>query len=117
MSKRLSSKYKISRRLGVSLWGRDRDPINRRNYAPGQHGATRRRKMSDFGLQLQEKQKLKGYYGNMTEKQFRRVFDEAGGIGYLSRHLRYDHLGDTRASIPKVVEIGAKGEGHPFETG
>jgi small subunit ribosomal protein S4 len=77
VSKRIASKYKISRRMGVSLWGRGKDPVNRRAYAPGQHGATRRRKLSDFGLQLNEKQKLKGYYGNITEKQFRRIYQEA----------------------------------------
>lgn len=77
MSKRLASKYKISRRLGISLWGRAKDPFGKRNYAPGQHGATRRRKLSGFGIQLNEKQKLKGYYGNISEKQFRRTYDEA----------------------------------------
>ena len=77
MSKRIASKYKISRRLGVSLWGRAKDPFNRRGYAPGQHGATRRRKLSDFGTQLNEKQKLKGYYGNINEKQFRKIYAEA----------------------------------------
>jgi small subunit ribosomal protein S4 len=77
VSKRIASKYKISRRLGASLWGRAKDPFNKRAYAPGQHGATRRRKLSGFGIQLNEKQKLKGYYGNITEKQFRRTYDEA----------------------------------------
>jgi small subunit ribosomal protein S4 len=77
VSKRLASKYKISRRLGVSLWGRAKDPYGKRNYAPGQHGATRRRKLSGFGIQLNEKQKLKGYYGNISEKQFRRTYEEA----------------------------------------
>lgn len=77
MSKRIASKYKISRRLGVSLWGRAKDPVGKRSYAPGQHGATRRRKLSGFGIQLNEKQKLKGYYGNITEKQFRAIYAEA----------------------------------------
>lgn len=77
MSKRIASKYKISRRLGESLWGRAKDPVNRRVYGPGQHGASRRRKLSDYGIQLKEKQKLKGYYGNITEKQFRRIYAEA----------------------------------------
>lgn len=77
MSKRVAAKYKVSRRLGVNLWGRAKDPINRREYAPGQHGANRRRKTSDYGLQLKAKQKLKGYYGNITEKQFRRIYAEA----------------------------------------
>jgi Ribosomal protein S4 and related proteins len=73
VSKRIASKYKISRRIGESLWGRAKDPVNRRVYGPGQHGAGRRRKLSDYGIQLQAKQKLKGYYGNITEKQFRRI--------------------------------------------
>ncbi len=77
MSKRIASKYKISRRLGISLWGRAKDPFGKRNYAPGQHGATRRRKLSGFGIQLNEKQKLKGYYGNISEKQFRKTYEEA----------------------------------------
>lgn len=77
MTKRLSAKYKISRRLGVSLWGRDKDPFNKRSYAPGQHGATRRKKVSDYGTQLREKQKLRGYYGNITERQFRNTYHEA----------------------------------------
>jgi len=76
MSKRLTSKYKIDRRLGVNLWGRPKSPINRREYGPGQHGQ-RRRKPSDFGVQLAAKQKLKGYYGEMSEKQFRRIYEEA----------------------------------------
>ena len=76
MSKRLQSKYKINRRLGVNLWGRAKSPINRRDYAPGQHGQ-KRKKLSDYGVQLVAKQKLKGYYGNITERQFRRLFQEA----------------------------------------
>ncbi|MEQ8695555.1 MAG: 30S ribosomal protein S4, partial [Bauldia litoralis] len=77
MTKRVSSKEKISRRLGVNLWGRAKSPFNRRGYGPGQHGQARRRKLSDFGVQLQAKQKLKGYYGNITERQFRRYYEEA----------------------------------------
>lgn len=78
MSKRSTVKYKISRRLGVNLWGRAKDPINRRAYGPGQHGnANTRKKISDYGTQLREKQKLKAYYGNITEKQFYRVYVEA----------------------------------------
>ncbi len=76
MSKRIKSKYKINRRLGVNLWGRPKSPINVRDYRPGQHGQ-RRRKTSDFGTQLAAKQKLKGYYGNIGEKQFRRYYAEA----------------------------------------
>jgi small subunit ribosomal protein S4 len=77
VTKRVAAKYKISRRLGVSLWGRDKDPHNKRAYAPGQHGATKRKKTSDFGTQLREKQKLKGYYANISERQFRRIYEEA----------------------------------------
>ncbi len=77
MSKRVRSKYKIDRRLGCNLWGRPKSPWNMREYGPGQHGQRRRSKMSDFGLQLQAKQRLKGYYGNITEKQFRRIYEEA----------------------------------------
>ena len=77
MSKRISSKYKINRRLGVNLWGRAKSPVNIREYGPGQHGQRRAKKPSDFGLQLAAKQKLRGYYGNITEKQFRRYYTEA----------------------------------------
>src|SRR6202035_5228036 len=77
MSKREGSKYKINRRLGVKLWGRSKSPLNRnRDYGPGQHGQ-RRKKPSDFGTQLMAKQKLKGYYGNIGERQFRKLYEEA----------------------------------------
>ena len=76
MSKRIAAKYKIDRRLGVNLWGRPKSPQNRRDYRPGQHGQ-RRNKLSDFGQQLMAKQKLKGYYGSIGEKQFRRYYFEA----------------------------------------
>jgi small subunit ribosomal protein S4 len=76
MSKRAGSKYKINRRLGVNLWGRAKSPLNRRDYGPGQHGQ-RRKKPSDFGTQLMAKQKLRGYYGNIGERQFRRLYKEA----------------------------------------
>jgi small subunit ribosomal protein S4 len=77
MSKRLSAKYKIDRRMGENIWGRPKSPINQRAYGPGQHGQRRKSKVSDFGLQLRAKQKLKGYYGNLTEKQFSRTYQEA----------------------------------------
>ena len=77
MSKRHSAKYKLDRRMGENMWGRPKSPINSRSYGPGQHGQRRKQKVSDFGLQLRAKQKLKGYYGNITEKQFRRTYDEA----------------------------------------
>lgn len=96
MSKRQASKYKIDRRMGENIWGRPKSPVNRRDYGPGQHGQRRRSKLSDYGIQLQAKQKLKGYYGNITEKQFRSIFDEAvrskgntseNLIGLLERRL------------------------------
>ena len=77
MSKRHSAKYKIDRRMGENIWGRPKSPVNKRSYGPGQHGQRRKSKVSDFGLQLKAKQKLKGYYGNLTEKQFSRTYDEA----------------------------------------
>ena len=77
MTKRHSAKYKIDRRMGENIWGRPKSPINQRSYGPGQHGQRRKSKVSDFGLQLRAKQKLKGYYGNLTEKQFARTYDEA----------------------------------------
>jgi small subunit ribosomal protein S4 len=77
MSKRHTVKHKIDRRLGENLWGRPKSPVNRREYGPGQHGQRRKGKISDFGTQLRAKQKLKGYYGNISEKQFRRYYAEA----------------------------------------
>jgi small subunit ribosomal protein S4 len=96
MSKRTSAKYKLDRRMGENVWGRPKSPINRREYGPGQHGQRRKSKVSDFGLQLRAKQKLKGYYGDVTEKQFRKVYAEAvrmkgdtsqNLIGLLERRL------------------------------
>ena len=87
MTKRLESKYKINRRLGVNLWGRPKSPVNARDYRPGQHGQ-RRRKLSDYGSQLAAKQMLKGYYGNISERQFRRYYAEASRRpGDTSEHL------------------------------
>ncbi len=77
MSKRHSAKYKIDRRMGENIWGRPKSPVNQRSYGPGQHGQRRKSKVSDFGIQLKAKQKLKGYYGNLTEKQFSRTYEEA----------------------------------------
>lgn len=92
MSKRLRAKYKIDRRLGVNLWGRPRSPWNNREYGPGQHGQ-RRKKPSDFGTQLQAKQKLKGYYGNIGEKKFRRYYLEAS-----------KRKGDTSENLIELLE-------------
>ena len=77
MSKRHSQKHKIDRRLGENIWGRPKSPLNTRAYGPGQHGQRRKGKLSDFGIQLRAKQKLKGYYGSITEKAFKRVYAEA----------------------------------------
>lgn len=77
MSKRQSAKYKLDRRLGENIWGRPKSPVNKREYGPGQHGQRRKGKLSDYGLQLRAKQKLKGHYGDISEKQFRRMYDEA----------------------------------------
>ncbi len=77
MTKRLQSKYKIDRRLGQNIWGRPKSPVNRREYGPGQHGQRRKGKPTDFGTQLKAKQKLKGYYANISEKQFRKYYAEA----------------------------------------
>ena len=77
MSKRHSAKYKLDRRMGENIWGRPKSPVNKREYGPGQHGQRRKGKMSDFGIQLRAKQKLKGYYGDVTEKQFKGCYQEA----------------------------------------
>ena len=81
MTKRITAKYKIDRRLGCNLWGRPKSPFNQRNSRPGQHGAMgQRRKLSDYGTQLFAKQKLRFYYGDITEKQFRKIYDKASRI-------------------------------------
>ena len=77
MSRRHSAKYKIDRRVGENIWGRPKSPVNKRPTKPGQHGQGRRQKTSDFGMQLMAKQKLKFHYGDITEKQFRKTYDEA----------------------------------------
>src|SRR5476651_2317704 len=77
MTKRHESKYKLDRRMGQNIWGRPKSPVNRREYGPGQHGQRRKSKLSDFGVQLKAKQKLRGYYGNISERQFRGIYDEA----------------------------------------
>src|ERR1700709_1130909 len=96
MSKRIAAKHKLDRRMGQNIWGRPKSPFNRREYGPGQHGQRRKGKLSDFGTQLKAKQKLKGYYGNISEKQFRGYYAEAirmkgdsgdNLIGLLERRL------------------------------
>ena len=96
MTKRINSKHKIDRRLKINLWGRPKSPFNTRAYGPGQHGQSRQGKPSDYGIQLQAKQKLKGYYGNINERQFRNIYKKAAMqkgdtgenlIGLLERRL------------------------------
>jgi small subunit ribosomal protein S4 len=96
MTKRHEAKYKIDRRMGQNVWGRPKSPINKREYGPGQHGQRRKGKLSDYGVQLRAKQKLRGYYGNISERQFRGIYDEAirmkgdsgaNMIGLLERRL------------------------------
>ncbi len=96
MSKRIAAKHKIDRRLGQNIWGRPKSPYNKREYGPGEHGQRRRGRLSDYGQQLRAKQKLKGYYGNITEKQFKSIYREAARqrgdtsenlIGLLERRL------------------------------
>jgi len=77
MTKRIRAKHKLDRRVGENIWGRPKSPVNKRDYGPGMHGQRRKSKLSDFGLQLRAKQKLKGFYGNITEKQFEKVYTEA----------------------------------------
>lgn len=93
MSKRIEAKYKIDRRMGENIWGRPKSPVNRREYGPGQHGQRRKGKLSDFGVQLRAKQKLKGYYGTVTEKQFKKVYQEASRM-----------KGDTSANLIGLLE-------------
>jgi small subunit ribosomal protein S4 len=74
MSKRSSAKHKLDRRMGENIWGRPKSPVNKREYGPGQHGQRRKQKLSDFGTQLKAKQKLKGYYANISERQLRKIY-------------------------------------------
>jgi small subunit ribosomal protein S4 len=96
MTKRVEAKHKLDRRMGQNIWGRPKSPVNRREYGPGQHGQRRKGKLSDFGVQLRAKQKLKGYYASISEKQFRGIYAEAirmkgdsgaNLIGLLERRL------------------------------
>ena len=96
MTKRLASKHKVDRRLKVNLWGRPKRPVITRNYPPGQHGKSRKGKPSDYGTQLEAKQKMKFYYGNINERQFRNVYRKAiqqkgntteNLVGFLERRL------------------------------
>jgi small subunit ribosomal protein S4 len=88
MSKRNAAKYKLDRRMGENVWGRPKSPVNKREYGPGQHGQRRKQKLSDFGTQLKAKQKLKGYYANISERQFRKTYEEAARMkGDTSENL------------------------------
>ena len=93
MTKRINSKHKVDRRLKVNLWGRPKSPFNKRAYGPGQHGQTKQGKPSDYGIQLQAKQKLKAYYGNINERQFRNIYRKA-----LSKK------GDTTENLIALLE-------------
>jgi small subunit ribosomal protein S4 len=93
MTKRHEAKYKIDRRMGQNIWGRPKSPINKREYGPGQHGQRRKGKLSDYGVQLRAKQKLKGYYANMSERQFRGIYEEARRV-----------KGDTGATMIGLLE-------------
>ena len=93
MTKRHEAKYKIDRRMGQNIWGRPKSPINKREYGPGQHGQRRKGKATDFGTQLKAKQKVKGYYGNISERQFHKYYVEA-------RRLR----GDSSANLIGQLE-------------
>ncbi len=125
MTKRIQAKYKIDRRLGENIWGRPKSPVNRREYGPGEHGQRRRGKLSDFGLQLRAKQKLKGHYGNITEKQFKRTYHEASRIkgdtgenlvGLLERRL--DAVVYRAKFVPTVFSARqAVGHGHILVNG
>src|SRR5215469_6766609 len=77
MTKRNEAKHKLDRRMGQNIWGRPKSPVNRREYGPGQHGQRRKGKLSDYGIQLRAKQKLKGYYANISERQFRGIYEQA----------------------------------------
>src|SRR4030095_9560980 len=109
MSKRSSAKYKLHARMGETVFGRPKSPVNRREYGPGQHGQRRKGKLSDFGIQLRAKQKLKGYYGDITEKQFKQTYQQATRmkgdasqnlIGLLERRL--DMVAARANSAPTI---------------
>jgi small subunit ribosomal protein S4 len=90
MTKRSEAKYKIDRRMGQNIWGRPKSPVNKREYGPGQHGQRRKGKLSDFGVQLRAKQKLKGYYANISERQFHSIYVEATRLKGDSGERRLD---------------------------
>jgi len=93
MTKRIQAKHKLDRRMGENIWGRPKSPVNRREYGPGQHGQRRKGKLSDFGVQLRAKQKLRGYYANISERQFRKIYHDATRV-----------RGDTGAILIGLLE-------------
>ena len=100
MTKRAEAKYKIDRRMGENIWGRPRSPFNKREYGPGQHGQRRKGKATDFGTQLKAKQKVKGYYGNISERQFHKYYVEALRLkGNHANLIGLWSAGSTRSSI------------------
>ena len=118
MTKRHEAKYKIDRRMGQNIWGRPKSPVNKREYGPGQHGQRRKGKLSDYGVQLRAKQKLNGYYGNISERQFRGIYEEAaasratpartwsacwsaGSTRCLSRQVRADRVRGAPVRQPR----------------
>ena len=103
MTKRLKSKHKVDRRLKVNLWGRPKSPFNSRAYPPGQHGQSRKGKPTDYGIQLQAKQKLKSYYGNINERQFRNIYRKA----LSKRGLRFSW---ERRSVPSTRITSRQGK-------
>ena len=119
MTKRSEAKYKIDRRMGQNIWGRPKSPVNRREYGPGQHGQRRKGKLSDFGVQLRAKQKLKGYYANISERQFHGVYVEAGRmkgdtgenlIGLLERRLDTVEVKEASKQLTHVLEAAQLAE-------
>jgi small subunit ribosomal protein S4 len=118
VTKRTSAKYKLDRRMGENVFGRPKSPVNRREYGPGQHGQRRKSKISDYGIQLRAKQKLKGYYGDITEKQFKKQYIDASRmkgdasqnlIGLLERRL--DMVVYRAKFAPTIwVELGPKAQ-------
>jgi ribosomal protein S4 len=121
MTKRTSAKHKLDRRMGENIWGRPNSPVNKRQYGPGQHGQRRKGKVSDFGLQLRAKQKLKGYYGNISEKQFRKYYQEAirmkgdsgdNMIGLLERRLDALGLGRPLRAPMSAAQVYAEVTSH-----
>ncbi len=118
MTKRVEAKHKLDRRMGQNIWGRPKSPVNRREYGPGQHGQRRKGKLSDFGVQLRAKQKLKGYYASISEKQFRGIYAEAirmkgdSGANLIGRHVKVNgrrvNISSFQMKVGDLVEVKDK---------